>query len=360
MHNKRVVYDARSLKLFDYKSRFRKNVVWLTEAEWFDSIVIVMIIVGSICMALYDFSDPNSQTDHNKRLDLIQLVIQCCFTAEASLKIIAMGVWEHKNAYLKDSWNVMDFIVVLMSWVDMLATTFSDGSNLAAFKVFRAMRVIRPLRSVKRVPSMRRLVAIILRSVPDLANTQFFMLFFFLVFGIIGIQNFHGAIYYRCRLTEYPIDGVWEVDRRQANKICAPLITDQSDFRACHAGTFCGSPMLNATVDPLIDNPWQDKSIEYNTVNFNELWSAMVLVFEALTLEGWSTQMKRQIEAGNGPVAVPFFLMLIVFGAYFILNLNLAVIMASFTRYEQMEKDLARQKKEDQQRQADHELMKEE
>ena len=59
--------------------------------------------------------------------------------------------------------------------------------ELPSFKVLRSLRVLRPLRSVKRVPSMRRLVSIMLRSLPELGNTLVFLLFFFIVFGIIGI-----------------------------------------------------------------------------------------------------------------------------------------------------------------------------
>ena len=89
----------------------------------------------------------------------------------------------------------------------------SSGENAYSFKFLRALRVIRPLRSVKRVPSMRRLVTIMLRSLPELGNTLVFMLFFFIVFGIIGIQTFHGAIYQRCRLSENPVDGKWPIDK---------------------------------------------------------------------------------------------------------------------------------------------------
>lgn len=197
--------------MFHYTNRFRVGVIWLTEWPWFDTCVIFLIIVGSVSMAMYDFKDPTSQTVYNKTLDTIQLIVQVLFTIEASLKIISMGLYKHRNAYLSDGWNTMDLFVVVMAWVDMLVTQFTDA-NLAAFKVIRALRVIRPLRSVKRIPSMRRLVAIILRSFPELGNTLAFMLFFFVVFGIIGIQNFHGAIYNRCRLTEKPVDGKWALD----------------------------------------------------------------------------------------------------------------------------------------------------
>ena len=92
-----------------------------------------------------------------------------------------------------------------------------------------------------------------LRSIPDLGNTIAFMVFFFIVFGIIGIQVFNGAIYQRCRLSERPVDGKWLIDPFQANFICS----DSYKPTQCRKGTFCGSPMeypneLNAE----IDNPW--------------------------------------------------------------------------------------------------------
>ena len=63
----------------------------------------------------------------------------------------------------------------------------------------------------------------------------------------------------------------------------------------------------------------------------------MVSVFEALTLEGWSVQMENIINTGNLELATCFYLLLIAFGSYFILNLILAVIMGSFTKFENKE-----------------------
>lgn len=74
--------------------------------------------------------------------------------------------------------------------------------------------------------------------------------------------------------------------------------------------------------------------ILYNTVNYNNIIVAMVTIFEALTLEGWSTQMFFLIDAGEMNLSIGFYLLLIAFGSYFILNLILAVIMGSFSKFE--------------------------
>ena len=116
------------------------------------------------------------------------------FILEATMKILTQGLISHKNAYLRDGWNIVDFIIVLSSIFEIVISLL-ENDNIPEFNYLRTFRVIRPLRSVKRLPSMRRLVTIMLRSLPELANTLVFMLFFFIVFGIVGIQTFHGYIY---------------------------------------------------------------------------------------------------------------------------------------------------------------------
>lgn len=62
------------------------------------------------------------------------------FCFEAGIKIIALGFVFHKGSYLRNGWNVMDFIVVLSGWVDLSALSFSlcvcvVADNFSDFKV---------------------------------------------------------------------------------------------------------------------------------------------------------------------------------------------------------------------------------
>ena len=185
---------------------------------------------------------------------------------------------------------------------------------------------------------MRRLVSIMLRSLPELVNTLIFMLFFFIVFGIIGIQTFYGVIYQRCRFTEKPFEGEWRIDPAQSSKICS---INPNSKTSCDYGTFCTTP-INYDLEHLSGDfydydPWRDEIILYNSVNFNNILVAVVAVFEALTLEGWSTQMENLVDSGVGELAIIFYLLVVAFGSYFILNLILAVIMGSFTKFEKQE-----------------------
>ena len=72
-----------------------------------------MIFVNSSILAIYDYSDRESNTRYNQICDVITKTTTIIFFAEAGLKIIGMGFFIHKYAYLRDGWNFVDFIIVI-------------------------------------------------------------------------------------------------------------------------------------------------------------------------------------------------------------------------------------------------------
>ena len=90
-----------------------------------------------------------------------------------------MGFVLEANSYLRDPWNVLDFIVVLVGW----AGTFLDGGNISAV---RTIRILRPLRTINSIPKMKVLVNSIINSIPMLLDIFIMFNFLLLVFGIVG------------------------------------------------------------------------------------------------------------------------------------------------------------------------------
>ena len=74
---------------------------------------MVIILVNSIILAIFDYSDRDSNTKKNKVLNLIGMVLTIIFIIECLLKIMAFGLILHKNSYLRVGWNLIDFVVVL-------------------------------------------------------------------------------------------------------------------------------------------------------------------------------------------------------------------------------------------------------
>ena len=76
--------------------KFRKRVTDIVRSSTFQAIILVLIILNTIGLALYDPMDNTSSTQWNQVLDVVDNVFNVMFTIELVLKIIAIGFisWE--------------------------------------------------------------------------------------------------------------------------------------------------------------------------------------------------------------------------------------------------------------------------
>lgn len=129
----------------------------------------------------------------NNTIDMIVNIISAFFIAEATLKIIALGFVFGEGAYLKDSWNILDFIIVLSSVLNWLLDRYSQVS-LSFLRGFRALRALRPLRMISKDEGMKTVVNSLLRAIPSLFNVALINMLFLVVFGILGVQILKGEL----------------------------------------------------------------------------------------------------------------------------------------------------------------------
>lgn len=98
-------------------------------------------------------------------------------------KIIAYGFLLNKNSYLRDAWNILDFIIVASSYIPYVLTS-SSGVNLTSL---RSLRVLRPLRTISTVKSLRKILSGLFSAVPLLKDSIIVLLFFYVIFAIAGL-----------------------------------------------------------------------------------------------------------------------------------------------------------------------------
>jgi hypothetical protein len=146
--SKIVVYDRKSLYLFYHKTTTRRVLVGIAEAKAFDLFILLLILINSAGMIMYDYKDRSNQCRYNQLLERMMNVTTYLFICEAVIKILAQGFWFHKNAYLCDLWNCIDFFVVVTSILELsMASTLN-------MRFLRTLRVFRPLRSINKYPAM--------------------------------------------------------------------------------------------------------------------------------------------------------------------------------------------------------------
>jgi hypothetical protein len=90
-------------------------------------------------------------------------------------------------------------------------------------------------------------------------------------------------------------------------------------------------PRIKAGGDMNIDDVTQNEGILFDIVNFNNIGNAALTIFQILSMENWTDGMMYNfMDAANTYVAAIYFVSLVLFGSFFIMNLVLAQIIESF------------------------------
>lgn len=106
-----------------------------------------------------------------------------------------MGFYWGERTYLKDPWNVLDFVIVFFSIITWILEAYATG-DVSFLRGFRALRALRPLRVVSKNEGIKTVVNALLESIPALINVLLIVMLFLLVFGILGVQLFKGMLGY--------------------------------------------------------------------------------------------------------------------------------------------------------------------
>ncbi|KAH9423178.1 hypothetical protein DERP_003455, partial [Dermatophagoides pteronyssinus] len=116
----------------------------------FEYAVLLTIIANCVVLALEEHLPDKDRTPLSLKLETSEPYFLGIFCVEATLKILALGFILHKGSYLRNVWNILDFIVVLTG----IANKVIEGSEFKNidFRMLRSFRVLRPLKLVSRTP----------------------------------------------------------------------------------------------------------------------------------------------------------------------------------------------------------------
>lgn len=234
-HDKWWQFAPVSLFFFGHENPIRLFCIKIITHRYFENTILFLILANSLLLGIYNYLDPENTTTRNKVITGTEPVFIAAFTLECVLKVIGMGFFYDTGSYLDDSWNWLDFMVVISSLL-------TEIPQLKSISSMRTLRLMRPLRSLTTLPSMRLLIATLLASVAQLGGVMVLAVFFFLIFAILGVSLWSGAIYKRCYVTDTPVDGDWVVDIEDTS-LC------DDNVRTCAANRYCGS-LAVASRDP--------------------------------------------------------------------------------------------------------------
>jgi len=156
----------------------------------FDTLSILVIVANCFFLAL---DDPTSK-DSNPILYLSDYIFQGLYTVEMTLKIAGLGFVLNRGSYMRDAWNILDFVIVVSGYATFLlspsSSSSSSGGSSTNISALRSFRVLRPLRTISGVEGLRVIVSALMSSLPLLRDAILVLLFFFFIFAIAGVQLF--------------------------------------------------------------------------------------------------------------------------------------------------------------------------
>ncbi|XP_077575286.1 sodium channel protein type 2 subunit alpha-like [Stigmatopora nigra] len=279
----------------------RKTCFIIVEHNWFESFIIFMILLSSGALAFEDVYIEQRRTIKTM-LEYADKVFTYVFILEMLLKWVAYGFVK----YFTNAWCWLDFLIVDVSLVSLMANALGY-SELTAIKSLRTLRALRPLRALSRFEGMRVVVNALLGAIPSIMNVLLVCLIFWLIFSIMGVNLFAGKYYYCVNTTT---DKVFPIEVVNNKTECLYLVNDSAR--------------------------WKNVKI-----NFDNVGAGYLALLQVATFKGWMDIMYAAVDSRDledqpkyevNLYMYLYFVIFIIFGSFFTLNLFIGVIIDNFNQ----------------------------
>ncbi|XP_040208697.1 sodium channel protein type 4 subunit alpha-like isoform X6 [Rana temporaria] len=280
----------------------RKTCFRIVEHNWFESFIIFMILLSSGALAFEDI-----YIDQRKVMKVIleyaDKVFTYVFVLEMLLKWVAYGF----KKYFTNAWCWLDFFIVGVSLISLIATAMGF-SDFGPIKSLRTLRALRPLRALSRFEGMRVVVNALIGAIPSIMNVLLVCLIFWLIFSIMGVNLLAGK-FGKCVYAE------------NKTEIDASIVENK---------TMCDA--MNSS-----EVYWTKVK-----VNFDNVGAGYLALLQVATFKGWMDIMYAAVDSRSLTEQQPiyeinkymylYFVVFIIFGSFFTLNLFIGVIIDNFNQ----------------------------
>uniref|UniRef100_A0A7N8YAV5 Sodium channel protein n=1 Tax=Mastacembelus armatus TaxID=205130 RepID=A0A7N8YAV5_9TELE len=281
----------------------RRTCFIIVEHDWFETFIIFMILLSSGALAFEDIHIERRRTI-KIILEFADKVFTYIFVIEMFLKWVAYGF----KTYFTNAWCWLDFFIVDISLIS-LAANWMGYSDLGPIKSLRTLRALRPLRALSRFEGMRVVVNALIGAIPSIFNVLLVCLIFWLIFSIMGVNLFAGKFYRCINTTTEELFSVTEVNNK-------------SDCLAIGEAT-------------------QEARWVNVKVNYDHVGKGYLSLLQVATFKGWmdimyaavdSREVEEQPSYEVNLYMYMYFVIFIIFGSFFTLNLFIGVIIDNFNQ----------------------------
>uniref|UniRef100_A0ABM5GMQ4 Sodium channel protein n=1 Tax=Pogona vitticeps TaxID=103695 RepID=A0ABM5GMQ4_9SAUR len=258
---------------------FRKTCYQIIKHSWFESFSIFMILLSSGALIFEDIY-LEQRKNIKTLLEYADIFFFYFFSLEMLLKWVAYGF----QKYFTSGWCLLDFFIVCVSFPlsAVIPQERSMCDTTISVKSLRTLRALRPLRALSRFKGIKVVVNALAGAVPSIGNVLLVCVVLWLPFNILGVQLF--------------------------GRKCSNTVPDN----AC------------------------------KNISFNHVGMGYLALLQVATFKGWMEIMYSAVDSSseengqpcfeNRVYAYLYFVVFIVFGSFFMLNLFIGVVIDNFNQ----------------------------
>jgi voltage-gated sodium channel len=135
-----------------------------------------LIVLNALVLGLE--TSPTLMKNYGWFLEPLDHTLLGIFVIEVLVRLAVTG-----RGFFRDAWNVFDFIVITLSLMP----------QTGPLSVLRALRVLRVLRLVSAVPTLRRVVAGLISSLPGIGAIALLLSLVYYVYAVMATNLFGGT-----------------------------------------------------------------------------------------------------------------------------------------------------------------------
>lgn len=323
-HKKIYVFAKDSCNYFNKNSKLRQFCVWLTESKYFNYIIIIIILVHSVLLGGYDYKNPEADFIFNNVMNNSENIVVALYTLEMILKIIARGLYQEKNCYLRKIMNIVDSFVVMFG---ILSFQYNNMKYFGILRLFRLLVVFKKFRLFNRLKIFSQ---ILINSFWHIITIAIFLILSLFLFSVIGLNLWLGKLNYLCRLNNAPINGTWARNTTE-NHLCGVGYK-------CFANETCGSDFdVNSDIyGNHVSGDFNDnlrfKEINWGFTNFDNIAKSLSTSFIIYTIESWQEVLFILFDAVGKIAPIIYCIVLILISSFLLGNMVVATMIDNFAK----------------------------
>ncbi|KAK7206290.1 Ion transport protein-domain-containing protein [Myxozyma melibiosi] len=238
-------------------------------------------------------------------------------------------------AYLRSSWNRVDFIAVVCYWIYLLLAIINSPHTHSATHIFRALSSIQLLNWLKVTEGTREVLQSIKRAAPLLQNVTAFIAVFLALLALVGVQAFSGSFRRQCVWVNPDDASDTYTNMQLCGGYLEPITLKKMPFKKLD-GSFSDSEP-KGYLCPVYSICSEVESNPYNgTLSFDNTIQSLELIFIVLGMNGFSDLMNYMSESDHAIAAI-YFVVGVIILSWWLFNLFIAVITTSFESIREMD-----------------------